>query len=104
MLQALTFVPGNEPEVVDMFKRWSIAYSKTLMCHLREEGDVKAELEASLYDVPHLLVALCTAPVMTPWVLVKHSTSLIHGVSAIMPAQSQAYTNLKVLLQRPEAR
>ncbi|KAL0043408.1 hypothetical protein WJX79_003790 [Trebouxia sp. C0005] len=43
--QALTFVPGNEPELVDMFKRWSIAYSKTLMCHLREEGDVKAELE-----------------------------------------------------------
>ena len=52
MLQALTFVPGNEPELVDMFKRWSIAYSKTLMCHLREEGDVKAELEVSHTDIP----------------------------------------------------
>lgn len=53
VLQALTFVPGNEPELVDMFKRWSIAYSKTLMCHLREEGDVKAELEASHHYIPH---------------------------------------------------
>ena len=53
VLQALTFVPGNETELVDMFKRWSIAYSKTLMCHLREEGDVKAELEVSHLDTPH---------------------------------------------------
>ncbi len=50
--QALTFVPGNETELVDMFKRWSIAYSKTLMCHLREEGDVKAELEVSHHYIP----------------------------------------------------
>lgn len=38
-------MPGNEPELVDMFKRWSIAYSKVLMCHLREEGDVETELQ-----------------------------------------------------------
>lgn len=43
--QALTFVPGDDPELVDMFKRWSIAYSKVLMCHLREEGDAESELQ-----------------------------------------------------------
>ena len=46
-LQALTFVPEEEPELVDMFARWSIAYSKVLMCHLREDGDVQMELQVS---------------------------------------------------------
>lgn len=51
--QALTFVPGNEPELVEMFKRWSIAYSKALMCHLRDDHDVKDELQGVLQ--PHEL-------------------------------------------------
>lgn len=44
-LQALTFVPDDKPELVDMFMRWSMAYSKVLMCHLREDGDVEKELK-----------------------------------------------------------
>lgn len=46
-LQALTFVPEGNQELVDMFARWSIAYSKVLACHLREEGDVQKTLEVS---------------------------------------------------------
>ena len=47
-LQALTFVPEGNQELVDMFARWSIAYSKVLACHLREDGDVNETLEVSL--------------------------------------------------------
>ena len=46
-MQALTFVPEEKPELVDMFARWSMAYSKVLMCHLREDGDVQMELQVS---------------------------------------------------------
>lgn len=46
-LQALTFVPEGNQEMVDMFARWSIAYSKVLMCHLREDGDVQKTMEVS---------------------------------------------------------
>ena len=46
-MQALTFVPEGKPELVDMFTRWSIAYSKVLMCHLREDSDVQMELQVS---------------------------------------------------------
>lgn len=48
MLQALAFIPGEDPELVDMFRRWSIAYSKTLMCHLRTDHSVKLELQVRL--------------------------------------------------------
>ena len=44
-LQALTFVPEGNKDMVDMFARWSIAYSKVLMCHLREDGDVQKTME-----------------------------------------------------------
>lgn len=43
-MQAISFVPSEEPEVVEMFKRWTIAYPKTLMCHLRENEDLNAVL------------------------------------------------------------
>ena len=46
-MQALTFVPEGNKELVDMFARWSIAYSKVLMCHLREDGDVHKTMEVS---------------------------------------------------------
>lgn len=56
-MQALTFVPGNvagnEEDVVDMFRRWSIAYSKVLMCHLREEKHLEEELKVCLLNTYH---------------------------------------------------
>ena len=48
--QALTFVPEGNKELTDMFARWSIAYSKVLMCHLREDGDVQKTMEVSSAD------------------------------------------------------
>ena len=45
--QAITFVPPEAPQLVDMYKRWSMAFPKTLMCHLRENEDLKAELKVS---------------------------------------------------------
>lgn len=39
------FVPEEKSELVDSFQRWSMAYSKVLMCHLREDGDVEKELQ-----------------------------------------------------------
>ena len=42
-----------------------------------------------------MLVALCTAPVMTPWLLVTYSTLLIHDVSAILAAQRQAWCGMR---------
>ena len=59
MQQALTFVPGDDPELVDMFKRWSIAYSKVLMCHLREEGDVESELQVSHSPICCMQFLMC---------------------------------------------
>ena len=44
-LQAITFVPAEEDELVDMYKRWAIAYSRTLMCHLRETEDLAEVLK-----------------------------------------------------------
>lgn len=44
-LQAITFVPAEEEELVDMYKRWAIAYSRTLMCHLRETEDLAEVLK-----------------------------------------------------------
>ncbi|KAL3146982.1 hypothetical protein ABBQ38_014950 [Trebouxia sp. C0009 RCD-2024] len=46
--QALMYAPKDRPELVDMFTRWSMAYSKVLMCHLREDGDVEKELQGIL--------------------------------------------------------
>ena len=50
-VQALTFVPEGNQDLVDMFARWSIAYSKVLMCHLREDGDVQKTMEVSSLEL-----------------------------------------------------
>ena len=64
-LQALTFVPDGNQELLDMFERWSIAYSKVLTCHLREDGDVQKALEVSslnLLSQPSWWFVKWTAP------------------------------------------
>ena len=43
--QAITFVPAEENELVEMYKRWAIAYSQTLMCHLREDENLAEVLK-----------------------------------------------------------
>lgn len=44
-----------------MFKRWSISYSKVLMCHLREDGNVQSELKVSSYDSYDAATMKCLA-------------------------------------------
>ena len=55
-MQALTFVPEGNKELTDMFARWSIAYSKVLMCHLREDGDVQKTMEVSTANIGLVVV------------------------------------------------
>ena len=47
-LQAITYVPPEEDELVEMYKRWAIAYSACLMCHLRETEDMEAVLKVQI--------------------------------------------------------
>ena len=48
-MQAITYVPPEEDELVEMYKRWAIAYSACLMCHLRETEDMEAVLKVQLF-------------------------------------------------------
>lgn len=43
--QAITFVPPEDTKLLDVYKRWSIAFSSVLMCHLREDEDLNAKLQ-----------------------------------------------------------
>ncbi|DBA73418.1 hypothetical protein WJX77_011203 [Trebouxia sp. C0004] len=89
--QALTFVPGNESELVDMFKRWSIAYSKTLMCHLREEGDVEAELEAVLQPEE---LALLLASKHRPNYVLQILSGLVESSCIVSPERFRMDQNI----------
>lgn len=42
--QALTYLPAQEGPLLDVICRWTIAFSRSLMCHLRCDVDPEAEL------------------------------------------------------------
>ncbi len=44
-LQADSWFPESEGELLDMVQRWVVAYSRSLQSHLREDGNVEAELQ-----------------------------------------------------------
>jgi len=44
-LQADSWFPESEAELLDMVQRWVVAYSRSLQSHLREDGNVEAELQ-----------------------------------------------------------
>ncbi|KAL4421269.1 hypothetical protein ABPG75_010560 [Micractinium tetrahymenae] len=46
--QALGYIPAHQPELQDMFCRWVVAYSRSLMCHLRPGEDLEGELTGKL--------------------------------------------------------
>ncbi|PSC76825.1 UPF0187 chloroplastic [Micractinium conductrix] len=46
--QALGYIPATQPELQDMFIRWVVAYSRSLMCHLRAGEDLEKELKDTL--------------------------------------------------------
>lgn len=41
------FFRPEDVALKELLARWSMAFSKVLMCHLREHGDVQAELQVS---------------------------------------------------------
>ncbi len=42
----------QEDDLLDMVKRWSIAFSRSMMVHLREDGDLEAELKVGVSKSP----------------------------------------------------
>ncbi|EFN53422.1 hypothetical protein CHLNCDRAFT_136634 [Chlorella variabilis] len=46
--QALTCFPAADRPLLDMLCRWTAAYSRALMCHVREDSDLEAELRKVL--------------------------------------------------------
>ncbi|PRW33911.1 hypothetical protein C2E21_7229 [Chlorella sorokiniana] len=46
--QALGYIPDDQPELQDMLCRWVVAYSRSLMCHLRSDEDLYRELATKL--------------------------------------------------------
>ncbi|KAL4435491.1 hypothetical protein ABPG77_006253 [Micractinium sp. CCAP 211/92] len=54
--QGLGYIPDSQPELQNMLCRWTIAYSRSLMCHLRPGENLEAELKDTL--PPHELKAL----------------------------------------------
>ena len=47
-MQGLTWFRPEEAELLELLRRWTVAYSRSAMCHLREDGDLRKELEVRL--------------------------------------------------------
>ncbi|PSC67432.1 UPF0187 chloroplastic [Micractinium conductrix] len=57
--QGLAYIPEDQPELQEMFCRWVVAYSRSLMCHLRAGENLERELLGKLPESE--LRALLTA-------------------------------------------
>lgn len=89
--QAITFTPPEETELVEMYKRWSIAYSKTLMCHLREDEDYNIVLKDVLKpDELQMLLAATHRPNYVLQVL----SELIEQSNTVSPERFRMDQNL----------
>lgn len=49
-LQAESWLPAAEGELLGMVQRWAIAFSRALQVHLREDGDLEAELQVIIAE------------------------------------------------------
>ena len=45
--QAESWFPEAESELLELLQRWTVAFSRSLQTHLREDGDIEAELQVS---------------------------------------------------------
>lgn len=52
MLQGLVFFQEEDVVLKQLLCRWTVAFSRTLMCHLRENGDVQKQLQARTAAAP----------------------------------------------------
>ena len=50
LVQAESWI-DSEDDLRDMVKRWTIAFSRSMMVHLREDGDLEAELKVSVSNM-----------------------------------------------------
>ncbi|PSC69999.1 low-CO2 inducible [Micractinium conductrix] len=46
--QGLGYIPDSQPELQNMLCRWTVAYSRSLMCHLRPGENLEEELKETL--------------------------------------------------------
>ncbi len=58
-VQGLAYIPEEQTELRDMLCRWTPAFSKTLMCHLRNENEPAKELQVAWLP-PLLQVPSCS--------------------------------------------
>jgi hypothetical protein len=49
-VQAETWLVSADDELLDMVKRWTIAFSRSMQVHLREDGDLEAELKVRFFQ------------------------------------------------------
>jgi predicted membrane chloride channel (bestrophin family) len=59
MRQADSWFPEAEADLLDLVERWTVAFCRTLMTHLREDGDIEAEMKGVLQE--HELATLISA-------------------------------------------
>ena len=50
LVQAESWI-DSEDDLLDMVKRWTIAFSCSMMVHLREDGDLEAELKVNVSNM-----------------------------------------------------
>ncbi|DBA95288.1 hypothetical protein WJX82_004901 [Trebouxia sp. C0006] len=92
--QAITYVPAEEDELIDMYKRWTIAYSRTLMCHLREDEDLAKVLEGTLR--PEEIKQLMSSAHRPNYILLVLS-ELIEHTDIVTPERFRMDQNLTFL-------
>lgn len=47
--QGLTWFTPEEAELLELLRRWTIAFSRSAMCHLREDADLETHLKVRLH-------------------------------------------------------
>ena len=57
--QGLTYIPPEREDLRAMLVRWTPAFARALLCHLRKDGDFRAELSKTLlpHEVDQVLLA-----------------------------------------------
>ncbi|KAL4856957.1 hypothetical protein ACK3TF_002657 [Chlorella vulgaris] len=73
--QALGYVPESQPELRSMLVRWSAAYPRALMCHLRPNENIAEEVKDILKpeEVKALVLTACLKSAQLPAAVTSNS-------------------------------
>ena len=55
-MQGLVFFRAEDVALKELLAKWSMAFSKVLMCHLREDGNVEAEMQVRATQPVHIAI------------------------------------------------